>query len=79
MRRIVDFIHGTAIERAYAGAPRISLLRQERWTAFQARELQRIPVIAQMDEPPGIRSIDDIAAVPGLDAVFVGQIGLALA
>jgi 2-keto-3-deoxy-L-rhamnonate aldolase RhmA len=79
MEEIVAFIHGAAIERAYAGATRISQLRREPWSTFQARETDRILAIAQIDEPAGIELTSCIAAIDGLDAIFFGQIGLALA
>ena len=36
-------------------------------------------MIAQIDEPAGLAAADRIAAIDGLDAMFLGRIGLALA
>jgi|SRR4051812_410202 2-keto-3-deoxy-L-rhamnonate aldolase RhmA len=77
--RVVTFARTRGIERAYAGATRLSAYRRDAWPDFKAREAGRALVIAQIDEPPGIGAAQDIVAVAGLDGIFLGQIGLALA
>jgi len=79
IERIVAFVRTRGVERAYAGATRISTYRRDSWSEFNAREAGRILVIAQIDEPPGIAAAQDIVSVMGLDGVFLGQIGLTLA
>lgn len=78
IERIVAFVRTRGIERAYAGATRVSSYRSDTWSEFNAREAGRALVIAQIDEPPGIASSQDIVSVAGLDGVFLGQIGLTL-
>jgi 2-keto-3-deoxy-L-rhamnonate aldolase RhmA len=77
--RVVEFVRIRGLERAYAGATRISSYRRESWSEFYAREAGRVLVIAQIDEPPGIAAAQDIVSVAGLDGLFLGQIGLTLA
>ena len=79
IERVVTFVRTRGVERAYAGATRISSYRRDTWPEFNAREAGRILVIAQIDEPPGIAAAQDIVSVAGLDGVFLGQIGLTLA
>jgi 2-keto-3-deoxy-L-rhamnonate aldolase RhmA len=79
IERVVKFVRTRGVERAYAGATRISSYRRDRWCDFNAREAGRVLVIAQIDEPPGVTAAQDIASVPGLDGLFLGQISLTLA
>ena len=76
---VMEFARTRGFERAYAGATRISNYRGDTWADFTKRETGKPLIIAQIDEPPGIAAADDIAAVAGLDGVFLGQIGLTLA
>ena len=79
IERVIAFVRTRGIERAYAGATRISSYRRDSWAEFNAREVCRALVIAQIDEPPGIAAAQDIVSVAELDGVFLGQIGLTLA
>jgi 2-keto-3-deoxy-L-rhamnonate aldolase RhmA len=79
IERVVKFVRTRGVERAYAGATRISSYRRDSWAEFNAREAGRVLVIAQIDEPPGIAAAQDIVSVAGLDGLFLGQIGLTLA
>ena len=79
IERVVEFVRVRGVERAYAGATRISSYRRDSWSEFNAREAGRVLVIAQIDEPPGIAAAQDIVSVAGLDGLFLGQIGLTLA
>lgn len=76
---VATFARSTGLERGFAGASRISSLRQSDWLSFKARMEGELLVIAQIDEPAGILAADDIIASAGLDAVFLGRIGLTLA
>ena len=79
MARVVAFARTRGFERAFAGATRISSYRRDTWPDFAKRETGRALIIAQIDEPPGVAAAQDIVSVPGLDGVFLGQIGLTLA
>ncbi len=76
---VVRFARGLGIERAWAGAGRASRFRSEPWSRFRHDAARDLTVIAQIDEPPGLKAANDIASVPGLDGIFLGQIGLSLA
>jgi len=64
--------------RGYAGS--------SRWAGFATRKAEDIlaqsqsetVVIAQIEEPEGVDAADDIAAVPGVDGLFVGPADLAV-
>jgi 2-keto-3-deoxy-L-rhamnonate aldolase RhmA len=79
IERVVKFVRGRGIERAYAGGTRISSFRRDSWPEFNAREAGKALVLAQIDEPPGIAAARDIASVEGLGGLFLGQISLTLA
>jgi staphyloferrin B biosynthesis citrate synthase len=79
IERVVKFVRVRGLERAYAGATRISSYRRDSWSEFNAREAGRVLVIAQIDEPPGVAAAQDIVSVAGLDGLFLGQISLTLA
>lgn len=79
IERVVEFVRVRWVERAFAGASRISSYRRDSWSEFNARETGRVLVIAQIDEPSGIGATQDIVSVAGLDGLFLGQIGLTLA
>lgn len=73
------FVRTTGVERAYAGATRISHLRQIAWQDFRAQFLAQFILVAQIDEPSGVAAAQKIVRTEGIDAVFLGRIGLALA
>lgn len=79
MKTVVRFARGIGLERGYAGANRISKLRSVPWPSFQAAMAEDLLVIAQLDEPAGLAVASDVIAIEGLDAVFLGRIGLTLA
>lgn len=64
--------------RGYAGS--------SRWAGFATRKAQDILdqsetetiVIAQIEEPEGVDAADEIAAIPGIDGLFVGPADLAV-
>jgi staphyloferrin B biosynthesis citrate synthase len=73
------FVRTTAIERAYAGGGRASRQRLTSWTEFRQSRSDNLLLIAQIDEPPGVAAASTIVQVKGIDGVFLGGIGLALA
>ncbi len=77
--RAAGFARGPALERAYAGMGRAADYRRAGWQAFRQQAHEQQLVIAQIDEAQGARAAADIARVPGVDAVFVGSLSLALA
>lgn len=75
---LVSFARSVAVERAYAGVARGSDYRRRSWADFDAYIKEHFLVIAQIDEQSGFRRAEEIAAMPGLDAVFIGTLSLAL-
>lgn len=75
----VKFLRGRALERAWAGAGRASARRAIPWSEFREMMHRDLVVIAQIDEPEGLGRSCDIVQVPGLDGLFYGTIGFALA
>jgi 2-keto-3-deoxy-L-rhamnonate aldolase RhmA len=73
--RWARFGHGG---RGYAGSTR--------WAGFATRSMVDVlqqstdetVVVAQIEEPEGVELADDIAAVPGIDGLFVGPADLAV-
>jgi 2-keto-3-deoxy-L-rhamnonate aldolase RhmA len=76
---VMTFARTRGLERAFAGATRISSYRRDTWPDFSKRETGKALIIAQIDEPPGVAAAKDILSVAGLDGLFLGQIGLTLA
>ena len=79
MGSVARFVRSTAIERVFAGASRISQLRQIPWDKFRLQQSERLLLIAQIDEPRGAARAQDIVGIEGIDGVFIGRTGLALA
>jgi 2-keto-3-deoxy-L-rhamnonate aldolase RhmA len=79
LESIARFVRTTAIERAYAGGGRASRQRMTSWTDFRQSRSDNLLLIAQIDEPPGIAAAATIVQVKGIDGIFLGGIGLALA
>ena len=79
MASVAQFVRTTGVESAYADAARISQLRQIPWQDLRAQCLEQFILIAQIDEPAGITTARKIVNIEGIDAVFIGRIGLALA
>ncbi|MFD1789626.1 HpcH/HpaI aldolase/citrate lyase family protein [Sphingomonas floccifaciens] len=65
--------------RGYAGSSRGAGYTTRTMAAHLAASAERTVVIAQIEDPGAIDAIDAIAAVPGLDALFVGRVDLTVA
>ncbi|MBX9749312.1 MAG: hypothetical protein K5Q68_06825 [Roseococcus sp.] len=74
----VHFTRGAAVERAYSGVGRSSARRSMPWPEFSAAARRDFLVLAQLDEPEGFEAAEAIAAVPGLDGLFLGLLTLQL-
>jgi len=79
LERMVSFARTRAIERAYAGMGRASGYRTMAWPEFSRQCGRELVVIAQIDEPEGAAAAGEIADVEGVDCLFLGSVGLALA
>jgi len=65
--------------RGYAGSSRAACYTTRAMAAHLAASAARSTVIAQIEDPEAIEAIDDIARVPGVDALFVGRVDLTVA
>lgn len=65
--------------RGYAGSSRAAGYTTRPMAAHLAGSAARTVVVAQIEDPEAVEAIDDIAAVPGVDALFVGRVDLTVA
>lgn len=65
--------------RGYAGSSRAAAYTTRKMAAHLAASAERTVVIAQIEDPEAIEAIDEIAAVDGIDALFVGRADLTVA
>lgn len=65
--------------RGYAGATRWAGLGRQAMPEILARSRDETVVIGQIEEPAGVAAVDEIAAVDGLDGLFVGPADLTVA
>jgi staphyloferrin B biosynthesis citrate synthase len=65
--------------RGYAGSSRAAAYGLTPMSAHQAGSAARTVVIAQIEDSEALDEIDAIAAVDGIDALFVGRIDLTVA
>lgn len=72
--KAAHFGHGG---RGYAGSTRWAGFATRTMPDVLAQDAETI-VIAQIEEPEGVEAIDEIAAVDGIDGVFVGPADLAV-
>jgi len=79
LERLAGFARTRAIERAYAGMGRASAYRTMAWPEFSRQCSQELVIVAQIDEPDGAAAAGEIADVEGVDCLFLGSVGLALA
>lgn len=65
--------------RGYAGSSRAATYGQTSIADHAAASAARTTVIAQIEDVEAVEAVGEIAAVPGLDALFVGRIDLTIA
>lgn len=75
---VVDFCRSAGVAKSYAGMARLTLCRTVPWPEFRRAMAGEFLVLVQIDNAQGVAQAEPIAAVPGLDAVFVGGLTLAL-
>ena len=73
--RAAHFGHGG---RGYAGSTRFAGFATQKMPEILARGREETIVIAQIEEPEGVNAADDIAAIAGIDGLFVGPADLAV-
>lgn len=78
-RELVRMSHYGAGGRGYAGSSRAAGYTTRSMAAHKQASAGRTVVIAQIEDPEAIDVIDEIAAVDGIDALFVGRVDLTVA
>lgn len=74
--RAARFGHGG---RGYAGSTRWAGFATRPMAEILAQSASETVVIAQIEEPEGVEAADEIAAIKGIDALFVGPADLSVA
>ena len=62
--------------RGYAGSSRAARYATTPMTDYMVESAARTVVVAQVEDPEAVDDIDAIAAVEGLDALFIGRVDL---
>ncbi|MGI4827742.1 MAG: HpcH/HpaI aldolase family protein [Janthinobacterium lividum] len=65
--------------RGYAGSSRAAGYTTLTMARHKANSAEQTVVIAQIEDPEAVEQVEAIAAVPGLDALFVGRVDLTVA
>ncbi len=65
--------------RGYAGSSRAAGYTTLPMPLHKLKSAERTVVIAQIEDPEAVEDVEGIAAVPGLDALFVGRVDLTVA
>ncbi|WP_428774492.1 HpcH/HpaI aldolase family protein [Vibrio sp.] len=78
-RAIVKMCHYGEGGRGYAGSSRAALYATKPMAQHLADSKSGTTIIAQIEDPIGVENVDSIAAVEGIDALFIGQVDLAVA
>lgn len=78
-RELARMSHYGAGGRGYAGSSRAAGYTTRPMAAHRQASAERTVVIAQIEDPEAIDAIDEIAAVDGIDALFVGRVDLTVA
>lgn len=65
--------------RGYAGSSRAAGYTTLTMAQHKLASAQRTVVIAQIEDPEAVDAVESIAAIPGLDALFIGRADLTVA
>lgn len=65
--------------RGFAGSPRAAGYTTRSMQQYMADSAEQTTVIVQIEDLAALDNVAEIAAVPGVDAIFVGRIDLAVA
>lgn len=65
--------------RGYAGSSRAAGYTTKSMVQHLSDSAERTVVILQIEDPEAVEAIDEIARVPGIDALFVGRVDLTVA
>lgn len=76
---IVDAAHFAPGHRGYAGSPRAAGYTTLPMQEYLARSREETTVIVQIEDLEALDNVAEIAAVEGIDALFIGRVDLAVA
>ena len=65
--------------RGYAGSTRAGAYGTRTMAAHLRNSAEQVTVVVQIEDPAGVQVVDKIAAVPGIDCLFIGRIDLTVA
>jgi 2-keto-3-deoxy-L-rhamnonate aldolase RhmA len=77
--RIVSMCHFGAGGRGFAGATRAADFGRQPMADYLDQSARNTAVIVQIEDLPALEQVADIAAVEGVDALFIGRTDLAVA
>lgn len=75
---LVKMCHYGAGGRGYAGSTRAADYGTVPISTHLAYSAAQTVIIGQIEDPAGVEAIDEIAAVPGLDCLFIGRVDLTI-
>lgn len=78
-QQIVKSSHYGEGGRGYAGSTRAARYATKPMADHLKFSQQQTTVVAQIEDPTGIENVEEIASVEGIDALFIGQVDLAVA
>ena len=78
-RAVVKACHYGAGGRGYAGSSRAAGYTTIPMSQHKANSAAGTVVIAQIEDPEAVEAIDEIAAVEGVDALYIGRVDLTVA
>lgn len=64
--------------RGFAGSPRAAGYGTRPMAEHRANAYDEVALICQIEDPEGVECVEDIAAVPGVDALFLGRADMAV-
>lgn len=77
--KLVRMSHYGEGGRGYAGSTRAAGYATKPMSAHLADSKVRTTIVAQIEDPIAVENVEAIAAVEGIDALFIGQVDLAVA
>jgi staphyloferrin B biosynthesis citrate synthase len=78
-RNIVSACRYRGGSRGFSNSPRAGGFGRLSLSEHVASNDARVAVVAQIEDPVALQEVDEIAAVPGVDALFIGRADLAVA
>lgn len=77
-QKIVKNSHYGEGGRGYAGSTRAAKYATKPMAEHLINSNQQTTIVAQIEDPIGVENVEEIASVDGIDALFIGQVDLAV-